>query len=970
MTKKMFATKVAMFLLIFVLAGQLWVRGLAAPQKDDEIGAPSSTPVAEESGHLYEFANLGFLPEDPIPSVHSNSMKVNAASINGPAGRNPDAEIIPTLPPVEGRGVELKLDRFPVDMTESSIISRPDAPDASVSMVLDDGSWEVGYGVNDDTYAYQFIWLNRFTPSPTEFPFTLNEIRVMFSDNYGNWDVDVGDAIDLVVYEDADGDPTNGATWLATFNETIQAVDDTTWSVYNLSSPVTLNGPGDVLIGVIDRFVESGVTSKTYVATMDQNTSYDRSWIGWWTADPPDPPQLPPDEYFELLTGDNGGNWLVRGYGETITQEGIYGAVTYKGNPQQGVHLILRFYDGSNWSTWGDPVVTDADGNYLFTGMPTLASGQKYYVRYDNGKNGNPNVSEYLYSWSSFLIDSFVSGSYVHGGNFDIADVVLVSPAFGDSVTLPQAFTWTLRSATTDDSYTFNLIDYNDGDPWYETSLLGYVDSYNLTSLPSGFNFDTEYGWYIRANSPDGGFGYSYNYWKITFMGEEPPGEWVNIMTEDFEGNFPDQWIVFDNNGPDYGEYHWGKRDCQAYQGSYSGWGIGGGDNGKTLVCGSIFPNNVNSWMMYGPFSLEDATDGELRFMLWRNFDSNTSNDHIFYGASINGTEYYGSVWIGSSNGWQEIVFNLKDVYNLGDLRGEPKVWIAFVMETDDDGTNNKSEGAFVDNIVLRMKTLSSTTPGYKSFLPVTIRDAPKFFEGPWEQEPNNNYSEANGLLYFGRTYYGYHNDSPDFFKINTLYGGRLLAKFNSQLTVKDSYGNYVVQLQLRDASHNLIDYVVGPDVEILHSIGPGLYYLYVYTNDGYLDPNKQYELLTEVLFEGPNEQEPNNKLEQANGPLISGTTYRGHHNDIKDYYKIKVTTNGQISAKLYSQLTKKDDAGNYVVQFQLRDKDYNLIEYRVGPDVEISRSIAPGLYYLYVFTRQEFTDDSLLYDLQVTFPQ
>ena len=204
----------------------------------------------------------------------------------------------------------------------------PPAPpsDGSVSLVTDDSINENHIGVNDgsDGVAIQFIWLNRFTPNPAGYPFTLNEIWVMFGDSTGITNVNVGDAIDLVVYEDADGDPANGATWLATFNETVQSMDGSTWSVYSLVSPVILNGPaGDVLIGAINRYTVSDVSPSSFPAALDTTEPQGLSWTGWWSADPPNPAILPPDDTFGTIESVTGGaitgNWLIRGYGETTT---------------------------------------------------------------------------------------------------------------------------------------------------------------------------------------------------------------------------------------------------------------------------------------------------------------------------------------------------------------------------------------------------------------------------------------------------------------------------------------------------------------------------------------------------------------------------------------------------------------------------------------------------------------------------
>ena len=105
-------------------------------------------------------------------------------------------------------------------------------------------------------------------------------------------------------------------------------------------------------------------------------------------------------------------------------------------------------------------------------------------------------------------------------GNFDIADIPLVSPSSGATVGLPQTFQWTRRTASPTDSYELNLYDYVDFNPWWWTAPpLGYVNSYTLNSLPTGFTSGTTYAWYVAAYSPDGGYGESYYSYQVTFSG-------------------------------------------------------------------------------------------------------------------------------------------------------------------------------------------------------------------------------------------------------------------------------------------------------------------------------------------------------------------------------------------------------------------------------------------------------------------
>ena len=172
--------------------------------------------------------------------------------------------------------------------------------------------------------------------------------------------------------------------------------------------------------------------------------------------------------------------------------------------------------------------------------------------------------------------------------------------------------------------------------------------------------------------------------------------EWITIFSDDIEGVFPGDWNVFDNDD-EYGEYFWAKRDCRPYAGTYSAWVVGGGADGSELSCNSDYPNDVDSWMIYGPFSLEDATQAEFRFMFWLN--SEEGWDFLFAGASIDGNSYYGGTISGEQD-WGERIFDLTDVYSLGDLTGQTQVWVAIAFQSD--YSISYPEGAYVDDVLIR----------------------------------------------------------------------------------------------------------------------------------------------------------------------------------------------------------------------------------------------------------------------------
>ncbi len=208
-----------------------------------------------------------------------------------------------------------------------------------------------------------------------------------------------------------------------------------------------------------------------------------------------------------------------------------------------------------------------------------------------------------------------------------------------------------------------------------------------------------------------------------------PPPSWQILVNTDFEGDFPSPWRVYDSDGSTNGEYYWGKRSCRPFAGSYSGWAVGAGASGASLGCGSNYPNYALSAMDYGPFNLVGATAAELRYKVWQNTESNY--DFVCHYASIDNANFYGSCWSGNSNGWVDRVFDLSNVYTLGNLLGQPNVWIRLRFRSDSSVTY--PEGAYVDNIVLRRCPSGATCPpGGSSALPAGSRmiEFP-FSEGP-----------------------------------------------------------------------------------------------------------------------------------------------------------------------------------------------------------------------------------------------
>lgn len=283
-----------------------------------------------------------------------------------------------------------------------------------------------------------------------------------------------------------------------------------------------------------------------------------------------------------------------------------------------------------------------------------------------------------------------------------------------------------LLNGTTNTQGEFSLqVDYTDF-AYYHIWLEPIQQQYQFYTATAGPGGTVISNHQIRYANPASGT-YAGNVFTLTFSGPtstptstftptptrtptatptQVSAAWTTILYENFEGAFPGPWVVFDNNGATGGDYAWAKRNCRPYNGGYSGWAVGGGVDGWNLNCNNSYPNNADSWMIYGPFSLQNATAADLSMMLWYNTEA--GYDDICYGASINGYNYYVHCAQGTSGGWVSGGMNLANVPTLGNLLGQPNVWIGVIFISDI--TITFPEGAYVDNLWLRKCTATSCT--------------------------------------------------------------------------------------------------------------------------------------------------------------------------------------------------------------------------------------------------------------------
>lgn len=176
------------------------------------------------------------------------------------------------------------------------------------------------------------------------------------------------------------------------------------------------------------------------------------------------------------------------------------------------------------------------------------------------------------------------------------------------------------------------------------------------------------------------------------------PEGWQTVYWEDFEGTFPGDWIVFDDDGAAAGEYFWAKRDCRKFSGRYSGWAVGGGAQGGRLRCGDNYPNIARSGMARGAFSLEGTRGATFSAKLW--FTTDGSDDAVCLMAATPDIDWWGWCYYGNSQGWIDGYLDLRDVPNVGSLLGQPRIAVLLWFPTGRIG--NLEEGAYVDDVLVQ----------------------------------------------------------------------------------------------------------------------------------------------------------------------------------------------------------------------------------------------------------------------------
>lgn len=143
----------------------------------------------------------------------------------------------------------------------------------------------------------------------------------------------------------------------------------------------------------------------------------------------------------------------------------------------------------------------------------------------------------------------------------------------------------------------------------------------------------------------------------------------------------------------------WGPSSYYPIAGSYDAYCAG------SLITQPGYPgpyaNNMNAWMVAGPFDLSTVTSAALWYNLFVNTQplTQTTGDPLYVGVSLDGSAFYCEAWYsGPKYGFVD-AFDLTNVPDVGNVCGQSQVWIAFAFLSDATTT---AEGAYVDEVSIQ----------------------------------------------------------------------------------------------------------------------------------------------------------------------------------------------------------------------------------------------------------------------------
>ncbi len=162
--------------------------------------------------------------------------------------------------------------------------------------------------------------------------------------------------------------------------------------------------------------------------------------------------------------------------------------------------------------------------------------------------------------------------------------------------------------------------------------------------------------------------------------------EIVTVFADDFESGLG-SWRT------DSGTTTWGVSTYRTDGGSKSAWCAAGGS--APQPAGGPYLPDMAAWLIYGPFSLADATSAWMEFDAW--YQTELDYDQVWWGLSIDDVNYFGFPNSGSSP-WASRTFNFADIEAVTAVC-QPQVWVTFYFGSN---ASTEFEGAYIDNVMIK----------------------------------------------------------------------------------------------------------------------------------------------------------------------------------------------------------------------------------------------------------------------------
>ena len=322
--------------------------------------------------------------------------------------------------------------------------------------------------------------------------------------------------------------------------------------------------------------------------------------------------------------------------------------------------------------------------------------------------------------------------SWLIFGPFDLSDALSASLDFYFRIESESCCDF-LRVMASTDSVNYNgfqISGTHDTGPSFDTVTATFgVNGYNfmsfdLTNVPTSGDLTGQSSvWIAFQFESDGSInGVGPFIDRVLLRKNSSPR--IAITDENFEiVEFPNaNWQSFAFSSVDArwdDVFEFSSANCPAQSGSWAMWPADEGVDGFNPCTGNPYPNDMNAWLIHGPFSLVGAEEA------WVDFNyrllGEPGFDRFWWAVATDDINYWGfntsmdAIDGPFNNGYNAIRFNLGNVPTLGDLRGEDKVWLAFIFESD---FSNNNQGPFLDDVrVIVERSIANTT-----YLPILTK--------------------------------------------------------------------------------------------------------------------------------------------------------------------------------------------------------------------------------------------------------